>query len=88
MWQSIMWTEILGMIGVFMVLGAYFALQSGWLNGQGVNYALLNLIGATLVMISLLGSDNFAAMALEGAWIMISLYGLYRALKKHHRSPG
>lgn len=74
--------ELFGLVGVLFILCAYFAVQSERLNSQSALYSLLNLVGAGLVFLSLLGSDNIAAMALEAAWLLISCYGLFRAWQR------
>ncbi|BDX05558.1 CBU_0592 family membrane protein [Planctobacterium marinum] len=76
--------EILGLIGVLLILSAYFAVQSEYLDSLSISYSLLNLVGAGLVLLSLIGSDNYAAITLEGAWLLISGYGLLRSWRRSH----
>ena len=64
-----------------MVLGAFFLLQAGRLHGTGLVYQLLNLFGATGVLVSLLGTFNLSVFLLEAAWIAVSLYGIMRSFK-------
>lgn len=84
-WQEILfWQELWGFVGVFLILFAYFSVQPGLDSygtkaGQQLRFSLLNLVGAFLVLVSLYGSDNYAAMFLESAWVVISLIGIYKA---------
>lgn len=75
-----MWQQALGFVGVVQILLAYYLVQAGIIHSQQTRYSVLNLSGASLVLLSLSGSDNVAAMTLEGAWIAISLYGIWRSL--------
>jgi hypothetical protein len=48
-------------------------------------YALLNLLGATLILVSLHWSWNLPAAIMEGFWALVSAYGLARILMNYHR---
>ena len=63
--------DIVGVIGVLLMLGAY-ALA-----------LLMNLSGALLVLISLLFKFNLSAFLMETAWALVAVFGLVKlALKK------
>lgn len=84
--------ELWGFMGVFLILLAYFSVQIGLdsygtKDSQQMRFSLLNLIGAILVLVSLIGSDNYAAMLLESAWIIISLFGAFKALQTKNDAP-
>ena len=74
------WHEWIGLAGVVLILGSYFALQAGRLRGDGVPYQLLNIAGAGSIALSLVYEYNRAAMVTEVAWIAISVYGLVRGI--------
>ena len=74
------WFDVVGNIGVLMMVIAYLLLQLEKLSGSSVSYLLLNAAGAILVMISLLFRFNFSAFLMEAFWLLISLYGLTRTL--------
>ena len=75
-----MWYDWVGVAGTLMVIGAFFLLQAGKLSGTALSYQLLNLFGAAGVLVSLLGSFNLAVFLLEGAWVAISAYGIWRSM--------
>ena len=54
--MNLEWFDWVGLVGTLMVLGAFFLLQAGRLNGNGIPYQLLNLFGASGVLVSLLGT--------------------------------
>ena len=69
---------IFGFVGVALYLGSYAALQLGYLNGQGGLYALLNLLAASSVLISLVQAFNLSSAVIQSFWIVISIVGLVR----------
>ena len=70
-----------GVVGVALIVGAYFLLQTGRMDDQSVAYSLINLIGACLVVASLIEDFNLPAFIVESFWILISAVGLYRSLR-------
>lgn len=67
-----------GYLGVAFYIGSYIGLQTGFIPGVGYAYALCNLTGASLVLISLLHEWNRASAMISVAWIVISLVGITR----------
>lgn len=67
-----------GIAGTIVFLLSYAALQTGLIRGQGYLYALLNLLGAALVLVSLSKTFNLSAAILQVSWIVISLVGILR----------
>ncbi|HXD32844.1 MAG TPA: hypothetical protein VN643_17100 [Pyrinomonadaceae bacterium] len=72
------WYDLAGNIGVAMMVMAYLLLQVGKLRINDLSYSLVNALGAALVLISLLYSFNLSAFLVEGFWLLISLFGLFR----------
>lgn len=81
--MSVYWFDVVGLFGVVLTLLAYLALQARRMSGDGFMYPLLNLIGAGAILVSLIYDThtNLSAFAIESAWCVISLYGIYRALR-------
>jgi paired small multidrug resistance pump len=75
------WYDWVGILGTLMVLGGFFLLQAGRVNGNGLAYQLLNLLGAAAILVSLLGSFNISVFLLELAWIFVSGYGIVRSFR-------
>ena len=77
--------NIIGMIGTFMIVGAYFLLQLDKVDAKGLVYNLVNLFGALLVLISLLVHFNLASFIIELFWILASLVGIYQFYKRRSK---
>lgn len=74
------YSDLIGVIGVFLVLMAYFLLNTNKLSSRHIKYLLCNFIGSILILFSLFYTWNLSSVVIEIAWILISLLGLYRVL--------
>ena len=74
-------STLAGCCGAALVVLAYLGNQQGWLPPGDRRYPLLNLIGATLILVSLYRDWNPAAAIIEGFWAIISLYGLAKQMR-------
>ena len=79
--MTLEWYDFVGTTGVVIILVTYFLLQTERLSSTEVIYSLLNLIGATLIAISLLYDFNVSAFIIEIAWMAISVYGIIRSAR-------
>ena len=70
--------DFLGLIGVGIIVVTYLWLQLGKLRSDALAYSLLNAIGASLIVVSLLVDFNLSALLMEVFWVLISLVGVYR----------
>ena len=78
--------DLLGNIGVAMILAAYLLVQLGRLDARGLAGSLTNAAGAALVVVSLTVDFNLSAFVVESAWCLISLFGAVRALRARRLS--
>lgn len=74
-------SDIIGSIGVFFVVIAYFLLQIDKLNTKNISFSILNAIGSLMILYSLIYNWNFASVMIEVFWIIISFIGIYNSLK-------
>jgi hypothetical protein len=75
--------NFLGIIGVILMLAAYMLIQTNRMSSASMSYSLLNAIGSFLVLVSLFFYWNLPAGIIESAWLILSLYGLAKALMRH-----
>ena len=75
-----------GMIGVVLILGAYFCNQQRWLSSEDWRFPLANLMGSCLIMVSLYFDWNLPSVFIEFFWSAISLYGLVRGRLTRNRA--
>ena len=74
--------DVLGLLGVTIIIIAYALLQTEKLATIQPIYSILNILGASLILFSLLFDWNLSAVLIEVFWIIISIYGLARLLNK------
>lgn len=74
--------DLIGLIGVLMILVTYGALTLEKIDPKGWRYSAGNGIGAVLILISLYFSFNLASFVIEIAWLAISLFGLWKAWRR------
>ena len=71
-------SDAAGLVGVVMMLIAYAGAQAGRLDPVKAPALATNLVGASLVMLSLLSKFNVSAFLMEAAWAAIAGWGLVR----------
>ena len=76
-------TDAAGLVGVLIILVAYAGAALGKIDPERPPALLCNLIGACLILWSLLTDDfNLSATVMEAAWALVAIAGLVRwALK-------
>lgn len=77
--------DLVGNIGVALVLGSYLLLQAGRLRADGFGYGTVNALGALLIGYSLLFDFNLSSFIIEVAWFLISVYGMVRIWRLRRR---
>lgn len=75
-----------GIIGTALIIVAYFGNQQGWLRAEDWKFPLANLIGAILIMLSLITAWNLPVAVIESFWAAISIYGLIKNAGRSKRS--
>ncbi len=70
--------DLIGNIGVGLILVTYLLLQMGKIASESIWYSLANVLGSVLVAISLIYDFNLSAFVIEVAWALISLIGIGR----------
>ena len=78
--MSFAWYDILGTLGVALIIVTYILLQAERVRSEELKYSLLNAVGAILILISLYYSFNLSAFIVEFFWLLISLFGIGKYL--------
>ncbi len=82
--MTYVWYDILGTLGVAVIIIAYILLQIGRLRSEQLAYSFLNAIGAFLILVSLYYSFNFPSFVVEFFWLLISLFGIGKYFRQKH----
>lgn len=70
--------DLLGNIGVVVLMVTYLMLQLNKLSSDALAYSVLNAVGAGLIVVSLTSNFNLSALMVEVFWVLISCVGIYR----------
>ena len=70
------WYDILGTLGVSVIILTYVLLQIERVRSDQLIYSLLNAVGAALILVSLYFDYNFPSVVVEFFWLVISLFGI------------
>jgi hypothetical protein len=79
--------DLVGFIGVLLIVIAYLLLQLDKLPSSSPSYSLLNATGALLIIFSLIFKFNLSAFIVEAFWFLISLVGLTKWLLSRKNPP-
>ena len=80
------WVDLIGITGVSFIVGMYFLLQLEKIESSSICFSLLNTTGSLLIIYSLTFNWNLSSFFIEFFWVLISLLGLYKAIKKRRSS--
>lgn len=72
------YNDIIGTIGVGLILLAYFCNTFGWINGKSKLFFLLNIVGAGLACYASYLINYWPFVILEGTWFVVSVIGLLK----------
>ena len=75
------YNDIIGSLGVGLILVAYFLNTEKLLPKDGKLFFVLNIIGASLACYASLLINYWPFVILEGTWTLVSIYGLMKAMK-------
>ena len=78
--MNVFWYDILGTLGVGIIVITYFLLQLGRIKSDQLLYSLLNGFGAALILISLYYEFNLPSVVVEVFWLVISVFGIIKYL--------
>lgn len=81
--MEIAFHDIVGTIGVIMIVGAFSLLQLQRVDSDSASYSLFNGVGAALILFSLCFEFNLASFMLEFFWLIASIVGLVRRRTKN-----
>lgn len=75
------YNDIIGTVGVGLILLAYFCNTFGWLTSKSKLFFLLNIVGAGLACYASWLINYWPFVILEGTWLLVSLAGLVKNSK-------
>jgi hypothetical protein len=80
--------ELIGSIGVAILLGAFFGNLMGWLEARSRGYQGLNAVGAGIAAYASWGIGFMPFVVLEATWCAVALVALARRVAAGEDGPG
>ena len=77
------YNDIIGTIGVGIILIAYFLNIFLFIKKEGNLYFTLNIIGATIACYASVLISYMPFIILEATWAIVSVFGLLKSLKRN-----
>lgn len=78
--------DFIGNLGVFFIIVSYLLLQLNRLKSDDIIFSAANLVGASLVIISLIENFNMSAFIIEAFWVGISILGIIKYFRNANLS--
>jgi O-antigen ligase len=74
--------DLIGTIGVGLILIAYFLNMFSLIKKDGNLYFIINILGAGVACFAAILIHFMPFILLEAAWVIVSLIGLVKSIKK------
>ena len=71
--------DLVGLLGVAAYLTAYALLQLNRLGSHDPRYLVLNAVGSTLILVSLVYDFNLPSFVTQTAWLVFTAVGFVRS---------
>jgi hypothetical protein len=76
--------QAIGVFGFLLYVGAFSAIQGGYLCGNGILFPINQVVAATCVLIGLAGAFNLASFLIQVSYIGIGMYGITKRWRREH----
>ncbi|MEL7272984.1 MAG: hypothetical protein AAGK33_06055 [Pseudomonadota bacterium] len=74
--EAITIPQFVGLLGFLTYMGGFAAQQFGVIHGDSRAFSILNIVAASLVLVSLSEAFNLASALIQVGWITIAAIGL------------
>ena len=72
--------EILGWVGMVLILFAYVGVSTQWAQADSVGYQVTNAIGAALLIYSTYKTKSYPVMVLNIVWLLVAVVAIFSLL--------
>ncbi|WP_425045710.1 CBU_0592 family membrane protein [Primorskyibacter sp. S87] len=81
MMDDLHWADIVGLFGSVFIIVAYYFATRGKLKADEMAFNLWNILGGSLVMVSLVARPNLGAIVIEVMFLFIAATAVLRILR-------
>jgi hypothetical protein len=79
--------QLISVLGALAILGAYAASQFGLADTSKLSYQVANFLGSAVLTVVAVIDWQLGFILLEGAWALVSLWGIATILRCGSTSP-
>jgi hypothetical protein len=79
--------QVISVLGALAILGAFAANLFGWIRPSNLWYSVANFLGSAVLTVVAVVDRQSGFILLEGTWALVSLWGIFSALRRR-QAPG
>ena len=80
--------QVISVLGALAILGAFAANLFGWIQSSNLWYSVANFLGSAVLTVVAVIDQQLGFLLLEGTWALVSLWGIFAALRGRRLPPG
>ena len=80
--------QVISVLGALAILGAFAANLFGWIQPSNLWYSVANFLGSAVLTVVAIADRQLGFILLEGTWALVSLWGIFAALRGKRVPPG
>ena len=80
--------QVISVLGALAILGAFAANLFGWIRPSNLWYSVANVLGSAVLTVVAVVDRQLGFILLEGTWALVSLWGIFAALRGRRVPPG
>jgi hypothetical protein len=80
--------QVISVLGALAILGAFAANLFGWTRPSNLWYSVANFLGSAVLTVVAVVDRQLGFILLEGTWALVSLWGIFAALRGRRVPPG
>jgi hypothetical protein len=80
--------QVISVLGALAILGAFAANLFGWVQPSNLWYSVANFLGSAVLTVVAIVDRQLGFILLEGTWALVSLWGIFAALRGRGAPPG
>jgi hypothetical protein len=80
--------QVISVLGALAILGAFAANLFGWIQPSNLSYSVANFLGSAVLTVVAVIDQQLGFLLLEGTWALVSLWGIFSALRGRRVPPG
>ena len=80
--------QVISVLGALAILGAFAANLFGWIQPSNLWYSVANFLGSAVLTVVAVVDRQLGFILLEGTWALVSLWGIFAALRGEEYATG